>query len=114
MSEQDNMNKLSIVFGSKFQSCLEKVLNRERTEKEYLSQDEFKDSATPCGDRSEAILKDAFDLFMKTGKPCLGMSIANHRINDHKEDHVEEMNTLSDGLDSESLETAKSIWWHHD
>ena len=95
--------KLSHELGKIFESELDKVIRREIDEPEYMPQKDFEN----CEERARAMVNDAAEAVVKT----LGLAICNHREGKHNEDHLSEIDELSEDLSADKVEIAARGWW---
>lgn len=101
--------KLSKELAKIFQAGIEKVMQREINEIDYLPQSQFADSKTPCGDRADQMVLDAIKPVIDT----LALSIANHREQTHNENHEIEIEELEKALTDSQIEVSTKGWWRY-
>ena len=99
--------KLSHELAKIFEAEIEKVIEKEINDPDYLPQSDFADSKTPCTDRADRMILDALPAIVNT----LGVAIAKHRKEQHGEDTSIEMEALSLDLTDEQQEVGVMAWW---
>lgn len=95
-----------------FEAGLKKVIAREKADEDYLSHEFFKYFDKPNRERAKAILAEALKL---GAEDFLTLAVANHREEEHKEDHGEEVAESRDALVKLQINPAEAVkgWWHH-
>lgn len=99
--------KLSTELAKIFEAEIEKVIQKEIDDPDYLPQSDFADSKTPCTDRADIMILKALPAVVNT----LGLAVAKHRKEAHGEDTAAEMETLSADLTDEQQEVGLLGWW---
>ena len=101
--------KLSHELGKIFEASIEKVLQREKEDSNFLPQSQFANSITPCTDRSKAIIEAASEDVINT----LGLGICTHRESDeHGEFHEDEKICLVADMTPELIEIGERSFWN--
>ena len=103
------MDKLSTELAKIFEAEIEKVIQKEINDPDYLPQSDFTDSKTPCTDRADHMILDALPAVVNT----LGLAVAKHRKEQHDEDTLAEMEILSADLTDKQQEVGLMGWWRH-
>lgn len=101
--------KLSHELAKIFEAKIEKVIEKEINDPDYLPQSDFADSKTPCTDRADLMILDAIPAVVNT----LALAITKHRKEHHNEDTAAEMETISLDLTDEQKEIGTMGWWRH-
>jgi hypothetical protein len=96
--------KLSHELGKIFEQGIEKVIQMEIDDPDYLPQRNY----DTCEQRAEDMVKDACVSVIKT----LALSIATHRNEKHDENHNAEIGELSIDLSPEEIEIGTRSWWN--
>ncbi len=97
---------LSEKVGSKFVNKLEELFQKEKVDKDFLSQENY----NSCFERAMDWIQMAFDDTKKEMATDAALPIAVHREDDHKDNTIDEQaNLLEAGADPEM--GAKS-WWN--
>ena len=99
--------KLSKELAKIFEVEIEKVIQKEIDDPDYLPQSEFADSKTPCTDRADMMILDASPAIINT----LAYAIAIHRNGKHGEDNVKEIDDLSLKLTTDQKAISTRTWW---
>ncbi len=100
--------KLPHELGKIFEEKMEKVIQREIDDPDYLPQSDFADSKTPCTDRADHMILDAIPAVVNT----LALCIAEHRKEHHGEDTTAEAEKLKEELTEEQLEVGTRSFWN--
>lgn len=101
------MDKLSTELAKIFEAEIEKVIQKEINDLDYLPQSDFTDSKTPCTDRADHMILDALPAVVNT----LGLAVAKHRKENHGEDTTAEMDTLAIDLTDGQKVVGIMAWW---
>ena len=101
------MEELARRLAAVFEEEFKKVLQREIDQPDFLSQDEFIGSKTPCTDRADRLIIAALGPVVNT----LGLAVAESRTLDKGENHSTEMVNLEAVLSDELIDLAKAPWW---
>lgn len=99
--------KLSHELSKIFEKEMEKVIQREIDDPDYLPHSYFEDSKIPCTDRATNMILDAMSSVINT----LAFAIAEHRKEHHKEDTTVEVGKLKEILTEEQIEISTRGWW---
>lgn len=99
--------KLSHELAKIFEEEIEKVIEKEINDPDYLPQSDFEGSKTPCTDRADRMILDALPAIVNT----LGLAVAKHRKEHHDENTTAEMETLSVDLTDEHQQVGLMGWW---
>lgn len=97
--------KLSEELAKLFEAEIEKVIEKEINDPDYMPQKMF----NTCKERSAGMIQVALVPIINT----FALAIAKHRKESHREDTAAEMEALSLDLTDDQQEIGLMAWWRH-